>query len=306
MELLTNGNVDVCLPTSCNKSNVECQKKEIASLARCLQINLGSEQIFGESLTKLRVKRLEELLEQESTISTVSNHEKNIVNNDYDSDLEDILVPLNPELSDLDNCGGSSPSSFVTPPPEKMIKVPGLKEKRKIILTWTSNPCLDETMTEGEEVSSTAPSCSDNNSNSIKEGDISHNPSKVSKLSYSAWKAKREELKLEQKGAEASGINAGNNDIINPYQNETCPICPQKFITKESLFFHFNAVHRKNEEPFYCVECPNTFVSKKSLCNHLLRSHKLRIKRECYSIGRDQATFDYETEPFPWSVLDPE
>merc|ERR1719480_225114 len=337
-----------------------------------------------------------------------------------------------------------------------MIKVPGLKEKRKILLTWTSNPCLDETMTEGKEVSSTAPSpsdrnseaindydseqevvqvplnseasvlnscksseaalplyneldkeipaegdqshdsafescvgipeevnstptpldisgrcemrkklsfslkkkptlsraifeeeidctinsrfrettttieeeevlanaasCSDSNSNSVKERDFDHTPPKVAKLTYAAWKAKREELKLEQKNARAIVVKGGNNVVNpNPVENnnswsaqpkcktkidlkEMCPRCFKRFKTKESLFFHFNATHGRTEKPFECYECPHTFrlgFVKTELYTHLLRRHQLRIKRGCYIIDSEKATFEYETEPCP-------
>ena len=88
MGLLTYGKVDVGL--TYGNSDVECRKKEISSLAKCLQINLGSDQVLEEARTKLRVKRPEELLEGES-LTNLSNQENNIANNDYDSDKEDLI-----------------------------------------------------------------------------------------------------------------------------------------------------------------------------------------------------------------------
>ena len=337
MGLLTNGSVDVRLPSG--YCGVECQKNEISSLAKCLQINLGSDQVLEEARTKLRVKRPEELLEGES-LTSLSNQENNIVNNDYDSDKDDVRVPATSGLSDLGFCDssslGSSPLLCVPPPPENllidnldMIEVPGLKERRKIILTWKKrkamNTCLDETdetMTE-EDVAS---SCSVEHSNSIKDGGMDHTP-KVTKLSYAAWKAKRAELKLQQKITEAVVTELGieNNNVINSNQvennnswsgqnldlQEKCPRCSKMCKTKESLFYHFNATHKKTKTPFDCLLCPGRpgnprlrFAKKTDLYSHLSRIHESRIKQGFYIIDREKATFEYETECFPWTGLD--
>ena len=124
----------------------------------------------------------------------------------------------------------------------------------------------------------------------------------------------------------AIGSGIENNNVINSNQvennnswsgqhakcknsdlQEKCPRCSKMCKTKESLFYHFNATHRKYEKPFECIECPNKFrlgfVKKTSLDNHLLRSHKLRIKQGFYIIDHEKATFEYETESFPWTGL---
>merc|ERR1712110_524218 len=111
---------------------------------------------------------------------------------------------------------------------------------------------LDET-DETRMVEEVAMSCSDEHSNPVKEEGIYHTP-KVAKLSYAAWKAKRAELKLQQKITEANDIESGiqNNNVINSNQvennnswsgqnsdlQEKCPRCSKMCKTKESLFYH--------------------------------------------------------------------
>ena len=99
MCLLTNGNVDVSL--SSGDSDVKCEKENISSLARCLGIHLETKQVLEEAHIKLRVRRPEELMEG-FIFPLVSNQEANIVNNDYDSDHDEVNVPIKSETSDSD------------------------------------------------------------------------------------------------------------------------------------------------------------------------------------------------------------
>ena len=94
--LLTDGNVDVNLPS--DNSNIQYQKDKISSLAQCLRLNLDLEtkQVSEEARIKLRVKRPEELMDG-SIYPPISYQENNIVNNDYDSDKEEEKVPIKSE-----------------------------------------------------------------------------------------------------------------------------------------------------------------------------------------------------------------
>jgi len=102
--LLTNGNVDINLPS--DNSNIKCQKDKISSLAQCLRIKLETKQVSEEARIKLRVKRPEELMDG-SNFPPISNQETNIVNNDYDSDKEEDRVPIKSEKLHSSNCAFS-------------------------------------------------------------------------------------------------------------------------------------------------------------------------------------------------------
>jgi len=102
--LLRNGNVDVNLPS--DNSNMQFQKDKISSLAKCLRINLETKQVSEESRVKLRVKRPDELMDR-SIFPPISNQEKNIVDNDYDSDIEEDKVPIKLENLYSNNCASS-------------------------------------------------------------------------------------------------------------------------------------------------------------------------------------------------------
>ena len=102
--LLTNGNVDINLPS--DNSNIKCQKDKISSLAQCLRIKLETKQVSEEARIKLRVKRPEELMDG-SIHHPFSNQDTNIMNNDYDSDKAKDEVPIKSENMYSNNCASS-------------------------------------------------------------------------------------------------------------------------------------------------------------------------------------------------------